>query len=419
MNCVSSEDFPTYISNKFVTKWTVSEPLYKFCIAAWKFPFSENFLFITIIIIITAEMNSAARMTHLNVNVCYTLIIFGVLAIGGTVSGTNTTSERRNDIVDQIGEKLCPFTDYCRRQKTYLFSEMFKPCCADCYCGDDCWKFGNCCPDKEVIDEREPLGNCHVSIVKQAKNNTNIYNGINYGLVAYRIIDDCPESEQNLTIINKCTLSEIDHVSDYSWVSDDSSELIYQNKFCALCHGVEQFTEWQLQSRCEELIFSDFAGINSLLLSDKCDIINKEPYDRIIPLFKRCVISIFTRCNQTGLWEQYDPDIEWACNVHDSVFIVEENNRHDSAEIKSTYLYKNAFCYACNSQEIEHASRICGASSDLPPTDFGFSAIIDYKRNDNLERIQANSITACQVNEIMDPYLVSIIREGVGVERDG
>ena len=315
-----------------------------------------------------------------------------------TIPYKNATLVRRQDVIYEIGKKLCPYTDYCQREKDEQIGYRQASCCANCSCEDSCWETGTCCPDKEYIVKREPVRRCRVSVVKAGKNKS-VYNGITFGIWAYYIIDYCPESEQNISIINKCTLSDIDHISDYRWVSDYVTGNIYQNKFCAACHGRVGLTEWQLETSCKNVLFSNFSHLNSLLLSDECDIINREPGTEINNMYRRCAIPFYTRCNQTGLWTKYDPDIKWACDIHNSEFF-EYNNRE-------VIVYKNAFCYACNVPGIENAPTTCLYINEVEQ--FTFTALIDYKRYEKLssEWQSPNINMPCEVDEIMDQYMVS------------
>ena len=312
-----------------------------------------------------------------------------------TTPFVNATLTRRQNVIYEIGKKLCPYSDYCRRKKDFQLDYRNAPCCTDCSCEDNCWETGICCPDKEVIVEREPIRRCHASVVKAGKSKL-VYNGLNHRILAYYVVDNCPESEQNISVINKCTHKDIDHINDYRWVSDNSSRNIYQNKFCAACHGKNGLTEWRLETRCMDLLLSNFSHLNPLLMSSTCDIINRQP-EGINDLYERCTIPFYTRCNQTGLWTKYDPDINWACDIHNSVFFEIKN--------RNVTLYKNAFCYACNLPGIDNAPTLCMHLQE--DNLLYFSALIDYKRSVDLTNELLSPQMPCKVNEIMDQYMVS------------
>ena len=310
-----------------------------------------------------------------------------------------TTPDARQDVISQIGVALCPYTDYCRRKKEVNYDTKLAPCCADCSCEQSCWETGTCCPDIEVIDERKPSQTCHESIVKKSKG-SKVENDINHGIWSYYIIDHCPDTEQNVSIINKCTLADIDHIDDYRWLSDNSTGTIYQNKFCAACHGLKNLTRWQLVTRCKDMLSASFSSVNSLLFSDKCDIINREPAEGTDTSYKRCAIPFYTRCNQTGLWSHYDPDIVWACDMHNALFTEIVN--------KNTTFYKNAFCYACNQPEIINTPTMCLKLFDGIDK-LSFRILIDYERFENLGNSHLTSNFPCEIDEFIDPYLVSYL----------
>ena len=348
-------------------------------------------------------------MTLPNINICYTCLLAGIMTYSCASSEPVTTQaftnpyqnitleQRRQAIIFEIGKALCPYSDYCQRKKVLNYDFRLAPCCADCSCEDSCWETGNCCPDKEVIDKREPSQSCHESIVKKSKLSTD-GNEISHGIWSYYIIDYCPETEQNASVIKKCNLTDIDHIEDYRWLSDNLSGNIYQNKFCAACHGRKNLTKWQLVTRCEAVLFANFSYMNSLLLSDKCDIINREPNESTDAIYKRCIIPFYTRCNQTGLWTNYDPDIVWACNIYTSIFTVIVNT-HAS-------FYKNAFCYACNLPRIENAATMCMGILDSS-NKLSFRILIDYDRTEDLGKKHLTANSECEMNEIRDPYMVS------------
>ena len=49
------------------------------------------------------------------------------------------------------------------------------------------------------------------------------------------------------------------------------------------------------------------------------------------------------RCNVTGLWSEYDPDIEWAC---------------EHLNLAYKWRYKNVFCYICNPSLVSTSSEL-------------------------------------------------------------
>ena len=167
------------------------------------------------------------------------------------------------------------------------------------------------------------------------------------------VIGICPSTETNATVATRCIATEKYNLEDYIWVSDEKGKFIYQNEFCALCNHVTEYVKWRLHPRCSAKHISQFDNLDRILMSDGCQLTLEAPDNMT---FSTCVIPDFTYCNQSGTWDTYDGDIDWACNVYHSEYFV---YNLDEYGISSIDTYKNVFCYHCNQIDVQPADPIC------------------------------------------------------------
>ena len=121
-----------------------------------------------------------------------------------------------------------------------------------CYCDHSCLLYGDCCHDANVITE----------IVAQDQQ----FLCVKSGNATYWIITSCSRSwitdqlADGVANLNKIvSLCEDPTVTRDSYkivpppVTDGSTGLVYQNKFCARCNGLEQSNEisWSIQLDCK------------------------------------------------------------------------------------------------------------------------------------------------------------------------
>ena len=121
------------------------------------------------------------------------------------------------------------------------------------------------------------------------------------------------------------------------------SLITYRNIHCARCNDEDNadIVPFELEVKC-----NDKFGINSFnslheawdaFYENNCSVAYKPP-DGFIDDVRECPKqeNMITRCNTTGLWsiEEYDPQIEWACE-------------HFKSRIYKEH-YRNIYCYMCN-----------------------------------------------------------------------
>ena len=302
-----------------------------------------------------------------------------------------------NHMIRDIGSQLCPYTKFCQRNATTEYYDPIfrRPCCSECSCEDDCWKTASCCPDKVVIENKEPVTKCKTEIVKKA-------DGFDREKFGYHVIDYCPLIEKNATLVTKCTTKEDRDFEELIWVSDDISGKIYQNKFCAECHNItSNLTEWLIEAKCTDDVYTRLDSFMSFFLSNKCQLTIKEPDNYTIT---SCMIPKYTTCNQTGLWHKFDADVKWACQAFEAVFIARAPEDRDLGLTRE--VYRNAYCYACNTDSVENTDTLCPIPSFEHPDVSVFTSLIDYKRYQQSDNQESTTETTCKINEILDEIMV-------------
>ena len=335
------------------------------------------------------------------------------MVLGGEIDFNGT------DIVKTVGSELCPYTNYCHTSSIPdIQNETHIPCCLPCSCEDDCWKLDNCCPDKDSVEPDGPPLNCKLTINKE----THVYKlggFIGLGTIRrYRVVDYCPETVHNTEIARKCRRENASELDDYRWVSEIKvSEMevgetsvtemqsgdIFQNRFCAECHGVQEYMDWAITAIGCNNIFESLSLLHENIMAEECSIVNSVP-DEISDSMERfrCYQPHYQSCNQTGLWTQYDDQINTACNMYSASFF--------SIQIEEVNVYKNEFCYACNTADSGHADKVCSLNElhkGKRTTYLSFSVLLDGGVLQQL-REPDKRVHQCAIDEVHDTFMVGM-----------
>ncbi|XP_076079200.1 uncharacterized protein LOC143049467 [Mytilus galloprovincialis] len=158
------------------------------------------------------------------------------------------------------------------------------------------------------------------------------------------MVNSCPK---DATTIQKslCNVSDLqDQQIENIPVSSNKTGLIYRNIHCLKCHkeSVEDLILWSLNLECEYDRFEDYnylASYNDIIekaKNENCSIAF-EPNDKIskrkcVPDSKTTALDKISSCNISGTWQNYDHDIDVACQSYDHAY----------------FSFKNVFCYLCN-----------------------------------------------------------------------
>ena len=208
--------------------------------------------------------------------------------------------------------------------------------CADWLeCSTNCAISRTCAPDAETAY-------VNVSCV-----NTTIYSfATDAMLTRYRMIAECGVvSKQGAKINKMCMeLPEIDSSNMFDDffrpVISSVSLVTYRNRYCAACNNDNELVPFEVNVDCDDLFdinsFSSLEDIWDAVRLHSCSVSYVPPDSFAFdtwPCHNNNAVLVISRCNVSGLWPVYDPEIAWAC----------ENL--NSFPYKD---YKNIYCYICN-----------------------------------------------------------------------
>ena len=303
-------------------------------------------------------------------------------------------------LVREFGAKLCPYTNFCSSEAAKENLDVsLTPCCRPCFCDDDCWELGNCCPDKQgTPPASSDLISCKNKKVKSRRLDKREIRTTNSRY--FRVIDTCPWTEDNLTLIGLCMGDNQTVLEDYVWVSDYVKGKIYQNVHCATCHRIDSYVPWQIKTTCADILHGDFVNVEELLLlSHSCDVINEVPNGLESKTVKyECFGNIVPTCSESPHEQlaNHSQDIVAAC----------EHSTWAYFQPLFPSAHRNVFCFICNFGLDMKREDLC------KPIDFQtridskdrFSAIINYHERPVKEELTEDS--GCHSNEVLDKYMV-------------
>ena len=307
--------------------------------------------------------------------------------------------------------EACPYTDFCLSNARKIFrhdTSTSMPCCPLCSCDDNCTITQDCCPDKDINHhDHDPLFldsnfrfdnssmSCKASMVKTVKPDE-LFDGYTLGIKRYKVIDRCPDTEDNRTIILKCAGDQRTSIMEYVWVSDKTDGMIYQNRFCAQCNGVAHMTDWTIRALCSSNIANTANLRLDIIQTDYCELINEVPMEELKRVARhRCYKPVVQSCNQTGLMVSHDEHYRTACGTLMFPFV--------QPGVK--YVYQNVFCYICNGNDIAGVDDVCPQTDDGNKGDRPrFNALLNWRHDE----AQVNRLDMqCEDDEVFDKYKVS------------
>lgn len=291
-------------------------------------------------------------------------------------------------------EELCGQADSCAVTHTGLDNTFTLQCSCD---KNKCKLEGNCClsaldnlPSVEELRKTYPM-TCGLNTLLPTI----------LTLDGVRLFRHCL-SNMDRTIQSKC---EQPHMFDDFYtkvpVIDINTLYSYQNKFCAKCNYVnnDALLYWDVNLRCsevEDLIIADITTLVDDVNSNNCNLKYTIPN---IPGTDTafCSTGVISQCNETGVWKDYDPDIEAACLAYSGLFTANK--------IK----YRNVFCYHCNVEIVSESMDNCSINDDLiTERPFAYSALLKLSTLErDTEITRSDSSIAGSKDQIYDPVLVS------------
>ena len=226
---------------------------------------------------------------------------------------------------------------------------------------------------------------------------TNIFN---IDFPRYYITKSCPSRDDPLE--EKCSGRRQPSIEDFIWVTDSRTHRIYNNKYCARCHGVNAYAPWLISTDCMEVLngqSSPIDTINHIITNCSLFVAPTSIKDHK----SRCFVPKITQCNMTGKAETYNQALESACNSFSQPYVEASFNRAP--------IYKNVYCFLCNRQHEQIVPDICMSDDTaVRAVHAGFAGIIDFTAIETMEKVVAQGPQgpgrACAIDEIGDPYQV-------------
>ena len=269
---------------------------------------------------------------------------------------TNMNDQNKYNLSDLMN--YCPFADICFRKGRAIPHKSVTSCCSSCSCNPSCKLRNNCCYSNLNMENAPPCYKPQTG--KEAVTNEGIQ---------YILVDKC---------LNSSFGTDCKSVSTEPWgslypVYDDVSDTFFYNQNCAECNGAEDYTHWDVTVQCRhDGSFLANDAIIGALLGKKCAVGFMPP--SVQELDKHiCNTDIIKQCNETGLWQNYDADLELACSRWYSPYLDE----------KTKELFSNIFCFFCNG--FEHTNQVVAVCSEKEPTRLPsfyptLTTIIDYEK---------------------------------------
>ena len=287
-------------------------------------------------------------------------------------------------------QSYCPYMNFCHRNATRqpdFINDEHGTCCLPCSCDDDCVGLENCCPDKDISHLLASPLDCKEDEVKPVST-------IVYRPLFYRVIDKCPKPEQNPILAQKCIGENRTELTDYIWVSDPLNGKIFQNRYCANCHGVDKFELWNIETDCTQIFPSNINSFaNMLVIDPKCNIINVMPeYLANVTWKFRCFNNGQSNCEKTTS----NVTLVDACTMYNLPVY----------ESISGFVFRNVFCQLCVDPlwELKTCSSIDNFFGKRTETSYGF--LLDFRNLDEAD----NDRLQCDVDCILDTRSVCIFQ---------
>jgi len=318
-----------------------------------------------------------------------------------------------NDVQREVvREQLrsCPLTDLCGFSLNVPMHQGINrvACCLQCSCYFPfCLSDDTCCPDIIPAFYFEDVYR-NTSLETQKKKRCTITHAkydYYFKLYALPMYSTCPRNTDSY-LNGKCSdvyTYESSTLADMlpATTMDDG---IYRNKYCALCQGVaeDDLQFWSAKLNCLDTVEFSMQSEDEILRqvfkSNTCDI--------TFAVFGTVSLSTCTptinTCNVTGLWDKYDPVLEFKCHLYYSVYYR-----------KLGYDFQNVFCLQCNGFNV--TSTTCLEINKAGGSDsFAFSGLLRLQGLQSLstlnDKADVSRDSQCiSGNQMYDEITVSIL----------
>nr|XP_022331971.1 uncharacterized protein LOC111129806 [Crassostrea virginica] len=224
--------------------------------------------------------------------------------------------------------------------------------CRECACDNSCFQKKNCCPDKYFSRAYTKYKSVIVNYPASAR--------MEKGRpMEYAVVDYCPSgSESDHQHQCEHETSPYDTLTSPP-VTSSVSNVSYQSRHCAYCHGENEtdLHEWRLtvDRGCMErrtiFYLSSHANILSYAQNSSCALVFSPRNDLQVIQQRDLTPEYRARCNVTGTWAEFNPDVQMAC---------------ESSYDLTYRFYTNIFCAMCNPIELKahHMISSCNVTGE-------------------------------------------------------
>ena len=256
----------------------------------------------------------------------------------GVQSYINYDNLMKNYILVCGSNYLCENVSVARFSYPDLRKYQHVSLCPDCKCDVDCINRGDCCPDKYF---GYPKLTC-----------------VNRTIIDAKLLDHERKKQYKRLMVTTCPGDSTEEVrktcnnvqSDLKFrllhqpVTDISSLVVFANRYCAECHNVTDYLEWNIDINCT--LFADFNFLSTLdeiirhAYESLCAI---QSVDESLNKTSNPTICLedndqIRSCNTTGRWNRFDSDVKAAC---------------ESEFTGQFRVFRNIFCFMCNPSKIQ------------------------------------------------------------------
>ncbi|XP_013394109.2 uncharacterized protein LOC106161639 [Lingula anatina] len=258
-----------------------------------------------------------------------------------------------------------------------------------CSCDHQCYLYGDCCPD---VEAKCPAEKTKYELRKTTLNfNLSYHPGATCQTLKYRFASIYMSSIMNVLVFGKCptdwvsdTISGACEIEGNPWeldlkyilpVTDKNTGVHFRNAYCATCHGIENYTFWQVNFNCSRPVYLENSS-NPFIELEKSDACTKTIIPPSWSPIRTCE-HVIRECSKDCFNEKMIRD------CHRYQLYVENRDS-----------YKNKFCALCNHENLPNLGcKPVTAPSGKPGTDisfFSFRVIMDFNSLDGL-RIGVNT----------------------------
>ena len=209
----------------------------------------------------------------------------------------------------------------------------------------------------------------------------------------YFVTESCPKSVNDELLRKKCNGTAAETVVDLTWVSDMNTNKIYRNRYCAECHGVQNYTHWDLLTDCFDLMVKENYSLDISSFPETCLYVTPHT-ERALE--NECLLPDISTCNQTGLWDVKDDLTETLCESLQMLFVEERMGYIAN-------VYRNIFCFKCNKPQGAIIEDKCIFDIFYHWNMGSFTGILDIADGKQTEHKKMS----CAMDEVEDPLKVN------------